>query len=289
MKQQILTLLTGLLLCSNSIGQTWIPIATDAAGDGSVSALLDGTKLEYYYDQTADSLWFRVTTQTITSSQAAAVGVNIMLNIPGGGTTFNFWGTDNMNPFHRLLTTWVTGSAPSSYTGTIGIANAAGIAASNFTNLSTNNISINVNTSSKTIKLGLKRTDFITDTEFSGDTITCIAAAAVGSNTSWNDDIYSATGTMTLTRPTTEVTERRSLASSQPLVFPKPASNIITIKLHKPLNADVAILDMQGKVWTHQTLRNGFDILDISSLPPGLYTVRTTTNSTTDVQQFVKK
>lgn len=289
MKQQILTLLTGLLLCSNAIGQTWTTIATDAAGDGSVSALLDGTKLEYYYDQTADSLWFRVTTQTITASQAAAVGVNIMLNIPGGGTTFNFWGTDNMNPFHRLLTTWVTGSAPSSYTGTIGIANAAGISASNYTNLSANNISINVNTSSKTITLGLKRTDFITDAEFSADTITCVAAAAVGSNMSWNDDIYNASGTITLTRPTTKVAEPHTAILSQPVVFPNPAGDIITIKYNMPQNADVTILDMQGKVWTHKTLRNGFEQLDISLLPPGLYTVRTMANSVTDVQQFVKK
>ena len=73
------------------------------------------------------SLWFQFTTAEINISQAADFGINIMINNPDVATKFNFWGDDNKNQFTSLVTAWVTGTAPSSYTGTIGIANASGV------------------------------------------------------------------------------------------------------------------------------------------------------------------
>lgn len=182
--------------CNQLTHSGYTNIVTDDCGDGADEALLDGTRLEFRYDAASDSIFFLATVNALTVSQA--IGVNVMLNIPNGGSTFNFWGNDNTAAYHKLITAWVTGSAPSSYSGTIGVADAAGVNAQDYTNLSANNISIVVNTTDKTIELGMKRTDVITNTEFSGSSITVGVAGAVGSNQSWNDDLHSASGAMTI-------------------------------------------------------------------------------------------
>ena len=150
--------------CNDGVHTDYTSVATDACSDGNNSALLDGTRLEYKYDSNSDSLWFLVSVNALTSSQH--IGINVMVNIPGGGSTFNFWGNNNMDPYHKLLTFWVTGTAPSNYTGTIGITNAAGVNAQTWTSLSTNNIVAFADVANKTIRLGIKRTDLITDVEF---------------------------------------------------------------------------------------------------------------------------
>lgn len=184
--------------CNDGVHSAYTSVTSDACGDGNNTALLDGTRLEYKYDSNSDSLWFLVSVNALTSSQD--IGVNVMINIPGGGSTFNFWGNSNTDPYHKLLTFWVTGTAPSNYSGTIGITNAAGVNAQTWTNLFSNNIAPYVDVVNKTIRLGIKRTDLITDVEFPGNSITIKAAAAVGSNTSWNDDIYSSSASITLTK-----------------------------------------------------------------------------------------
>ena len=68
--------------------QTWNTITTDITGDGSNGSLLDGTQLDYFYDASEDSLWFRITNSSINNSQASDLGFNIMVNYNGGGTTF---------------------------------------------------------------------------------------------------------------------------------------------------------------------------------------------------------
>ncbi len=196
----LLTIFFGLFTQFKGQAQTFTTIATDAANDGSNPSLLDGTLLEYSYDQLTDTLTFRVTVTNL-STNLSAIGVNFMVNIPGGGPTFNFWGTPNNAAYHRLGTTWVTGTAPNfNYSGTIGIADNVGVAGNNFTNLSANNITFSI-VSTNQIVLKLKRTDLIPDILFgASNTITCVTAAAVGSNQFWNDDIYSPTGAMTITK-----------------------------------------------------------------------------------------
>lgn len=182
-------------LCTGALGQSWTNITTDASNDGATAGLLDGTALDYYYDNTADSLWFRITTSNMNSSNSMALGFNVMVNYSGGGSTFNFWGTNNNNAFHRLVTGWVTGTPPSNYSGTMGIANSSGVSSSNYTNVANNNLDIVVTVSANTIVVGMPRTDLIPNSAMGTPIVT---AAAVGSNQSWNDDIYSASGTMTV-------------------------------------------------------------------------------------------
>lgn len=175
--------------------QTWTNIATDVTGDGNNSALLDGTALDYYYDATADSLWFRITTSNMSTAGTSPLGFNIMVNYTGGGSTYAWWGLDNGSSYHRLVTGWVTGTAPSSYTGTIGISNSAGVNGSNYTSLNSNNLDITVSSSTQTIIVGMVRDHLIPNSALGTAVST---AAAVGSNTAWNDDIFTAGGTMTI-------------------------------------------------------------------------------------------
>ena len=183
-------------LCSTSfsIGQ-WITIANDVTGDGANPTLLDGTQLEYRFDAVTDSLWFKISCAGISAAQATDIGFNIMVNYPGGGGTFNFWGANNTNAFHRLVTGWVTGTPPSTYAGTIGISDPTGVAATNYTNLFANNLNITVDLPSNSITVGMDRAHLIPNSALGQPILT---AAAVGASTAWNDDIYSANGMMTL-------------------------------------------------------------------------------------------
>lgn len=186
-------------VCYDDAHIGYTSLATDVCKDGAISGLLDGTRLEYNYDALKDSIYFLISVNSLSDTQA--IGVNVMINILSGDTArFNFWGNDNTDAYNRLLTVWVTGTAPSAYTGTIGVCDNAGVMANNFTSLSQNNISINVSSSAKTILLGIGRMDLIPDNVFIGNSISVKIAAAVGSNQYWNDDIYNAASLMTITK-----------------------------------------------------------------------------------------
>lgn len=182
--------------CNDSPNTGFMALITDPCDDHFDKSLLDGTRLEYKYQ--SDSLYFLISVNDISANQA--FGANVMINIPNGGDVFNFFGDVNTDAYHKIITVFVTGSAPSNYTGDIGIGDADGLNTGNFTNVSTNNISIEVDADNNTILLGVDRKDFITDAEFPGNSITVKVAAAVGSNEVWNDDIYNASASMTLNK-----------------------------------------------------------------------------------------
>lgn len=253
-----------ILLTVPSWGQ-FTSLITDPSGDGSNGSLLDGTELSYRYDSTSDSIWFKVDVANLNATTAQAIGVNIMVNISGAGSTFNFWGASpNSDPFHFLLTTWVTGTAPNTYSGTIGIADAAGVNSTNFTNLSSGNISVNADMSGGAITLGLKREDLFPDSFFSGNTITAKIAAAVGSNQFWNDDIYSSAASISLTRTFVGLEENAIVANP----YPNPATDEFNFENPELLNANLYSA-------TGQLIKNiepaAKQRVDISALQAGTY------------------
>jgi hypothetical protein len=252
------------LLLHTTLSAQFTTITSDPSGDGSNSAYLDGTLLEYSYDAPSDSVFFRITNSVITPLQSLNLGFNIMVNYPGGGSTFNFWGSDNANPYHKLVTGWVTGMAPSNYSGTIGISDAAGVSNSNYTSLFSNNLDIVVNGVSKTITIGMKRSDLIPD-EAMGQPI--VTAAAVGTSTGWNDDLYSATGTMTLVN---NIGIAEQGIDSELIVFPNPVSNgVFGIDTDLDLT-QVSIYDISGKLIS--TITNGFSHIELDSeIVAGIY------------------
>lgn len=202
MKKYYLVLL--LITCGcYAQAQSWSTVVTDSPTDGFVPGYADGSELEYYQDTIADSLWFLVSIDNMSSSIAADLGVNIMFNYPGGGSTFNFWGQDNVAAFHRLLSVWVTGSPPSAYAGTIGIADASGVGSSSYTNLHSNNLDIQVSMATKQVTIGMKRKHVFPDDAFTGNSLTAKVGAAVGSHVAWNDDLYSTSAEIDVIKPST--------------------------------------------------------------------------------------
>lgn len=258
-----------LLIFSVNFSQAqWTTITSDPTGDGSDPNRLDGTKLEFKYTPADDSLHFRITVASISASQAANFGANVMINL-NSGSKFNFWGNSNMNSWSKLVSAWVTGPP---YVGTIGIGNAQGVNSQNYTNLSTNNISIVLDQANSTIILGMKRTDLITNAEMGGSSsITVRAAAAVGASNGWNDDIYNLTATMTINNVVNNVSDVKTGVAR---VYPNPATNSISIELpqgEQPTNS-VIITDVLGKQESVSTsLSNNVLTVNTEALANGVY------------------
>lgn len=221
-------------------------VLTDASGDGSNGALLDGTEVAYNCDASADSLWFRITMTTINSAQAADVGINLLFNIPNGGSTFNFWGQNNTNPYHTLLTVWVQGSAPSNYTGTIGLADAAGVSAQNWTNLSSGNISIVVDPVTSQVTLGMARDALIADADLPNSGIDLGFAAAVGSHQAWNDDLWAANASINITPAATGLFAGANTSNASLSVYPNPFSSSPVLRSAGDTPELVTVYNMQG-------------------------------------------
>jgi hypothetical protein len=211
--------------------QTWTVVATDVAGDEASPLYLDATKFEYAFLNMPDSLYFRITLANINTSQSMNFGAFVMINLPGQGF-FNFWGNENADKWTKLVTVKVSGTAPSAYTGTIGISNSIGVNQQNFTNLSSNNIKIVMDTVAKTIVLGMDRKDLIPNSDLGGNTtITLKTAAAVGTSSSWNDDVYDTAGQLTLTNVRTGLYIQTPNQQNALRVYPNPASSKVFIEL----------------------------------------------------------
>lgn len=278
------------LFSESANAQTWVNVSTDFIGDGADSTLLDGTALDYYYDQASDSLWFRVTVDSVSSANEAAFGVNLMVYIMNGGPTFNFWGVHNTQPYHRLLTAWVTGGPPSNYSGTIGISDSAGVVGSNYTNLSANNISINMDASTRTIVLGLLRNDFVPDTFFgTNSTLVVGLQAAVGSNLVWNDDIYFGAAVMTITKSTTGIKP----VANHPVdmnVYHNSANAELVVDFSSPYRKEVNlfITDALGKVVKEMHhINSPLTTVNTSTFSKGIYIVNAVTENNSVITRKV--
>lgn len=264
--------------------QTWTELLTDAANDGANPSLLDGTKLEFRQNKTTDSLWFRITTPNLDNTKATQVGVNVMVNIPEAAPTFKFWGAQNKAPYHKLLTAWVIGSAPSNYTGTIGIGNAGGIAGSKYNNVHKDNLTIRVNVAEKNIVIGVKREHLITNAEFKGKKNLSVGiAAAVGAHNGWNDDLYQAGTTMDVEMSGSVGVPQNEFAKVS--LFPNPAGQYLSVKGLSKANTPYEIVSATGQVVQKGMLENNGEV-SVVALEPGLYLMRMEGLST---RRFIKR
>ncbi len=195
---RILLLLAFIAITSAiAAAQVYTVVAFDGKGDGRDPALADAAQLAYRYDKKQDFLWFRIALYGLPNAQR--FDVNIVIDSGGDeAAKMNWWGSNKTFRFDRLLTANVT-RGDQGYEGTIGVADAAGVTAKQFTSLRQNNLQIRVEGDS--ILIGVKRTDFT-------DKMTMKLIAAVGSNQQWNDDIPNAGfATVDLTKTTPGVRE----------------------------------------------------------------------------------
>lgn len=253
--------------------QIWQTITTDAAGDGASNTTLDATLFEHAYDSIVDSVYFRLTVNEMPENQQQNFGVHVMIRM-AGKPEFTFWGNENNLKWTKLITVRVSGTPPSNYAGTIGISDIIGINNSDFQNLSSNKINIAVDTTAKTITLSMKRVELVTDVEmWAGSSMNMRVAAAVGSSSSWNDDIFDTTKTITLRKVLVSVAEQTKNAVT---VYPNPAATDLIIELSEGSEeiAAISLINPIGQQVTIPVIREGnIARLNVAGLPEGVYTI----------------
>lgn len=253
--------------------QTWQTITTDAAGDGASNTTLDATLFEHAYDSIVDSVYFRLTVNEMPENQQQNFGVHVMIRM-AGKPEFTFWGNENNLRWTKLITVRVSGTPPSNYAGTIGISDIIGINNSDYQNLSSNKINITVDTIAKTITLSMKRVELVTDVEmWAGSSMNMKVAAAVGSSSSWNDDIFDTTKTITLRKVLVSVAEQTKNIVN---VYPNPAATDLIIELPEGGEeiAAISLINPIGQQVTIPVIREGnIARLNVAGLPEGVYTV----------------
>lgn len=266
-KRLLLAVFT-LFSISHGYSSEWLTISADAENDVSNTAWADCSKMEYAYDEFADELSFRFTVANMSASIAANFGINVMVNIEGSSSgKFNFWGKDNGDKFQYILTAWVTGTPPSDYSGTIGVANASGAKNSNMTNLHSNNLDIQVDEMGGTITVTVAREEFIPDTELGSGKTDVTFAGATGNSMGWNDDVYDASKTVSL--PISTPTSVSTITKAGVSLYPNPAVNRITVSGIQELNSVFTIYNNLGQVVLEGILENG--MVDVSALDVGIF------------------
>lgn len=161
--------------------QIYSVVMFDAKGDGRDPALPDAAQLAYRYEKEQDMLWFRIALYGQPNQDA--FGVNIAIDIGGDDSAkTNWWGANQTFKFDRLITANVTRAA-NGFAGTVGVADASGVNAKQFTNLHQNNLQIRVE--GDAIVIGVKRGDIT-------DKMSMKLIAAVGSNEQTNDELPNA-------------------------------------------------------------------------------------------------
>src|SRR5262245_4211737 len=230
--------------------EIWTQIGRDAMGDCPDSSLADVGQLYYRYERAKDELWFRLALYGMPNEQA--LGINIIFDTgKDDAAKTSWWGSNKDFQFDRLLTAWVTRTT-AGYQGTIGISDAAGVKAKNFTNLPKNDVQIR--TADDSIVIGVKRTDVTNEMKLN-------LIAAVGSNERWNDDIPN-TGSATIdlnsprpTRGLREVDTSRNNLCSPPSYRTLPVKR--PPKIARRGSGDEALILIPG-VYSGNAVFDGF-------------------------------
>ncbi|MEZ5017890.1 MAG: T9SS type A sorting domain-containing protein [Flavipsychrobacter sp.] len=272
-----LLLLSCITLFSFGAAQAqWTTLSTDASGDGANSSYLDGTKLEYRYDDMTDSVWFRV---TVSQYKAYAFGINIILDVTGAGSKGTWWGNQNSSfQYNRLITAWMSNPPM----GTVGITDAAGAASSNYTKIAgANKITIVGNTTDKTYTLGMKRTDI-----YNGASLNAKVIAAVGAHNGWNDDLpNTGSGSINLT-PNTTAVHHLSKEKHQFSIHPNPSNGVFSLVQNSNNESQITVYNITGIKVFETTTKQKETNIDLSSLSSGTYVIKLTNNGTTSAQQI---
>lgn len=276
--RKLLFSLLAATFCISAASAQWTSLGTDPVGDQSASPGLDGTKLEYRYDGVSDSVWFRVTVNQFMTDN---YGINIILDVTGGGTQGNWWGYQNATfKYNRLITAWISSGSGS----IVGISDAAGAASSNFTNIApASKVEITTNASTKTYTIGMKRTDI-----YNGNTLNARVIAATGSNSGWGDDVpNSGFGTINLTpTPSTvgSIAERQTFR-----IYPNPSNGIVTIDNNSDETVQIKVYDVTGTV-VHSATKSGKQIkIELNHLQAGNYFIKLSTNSGIHTEKLLIK
>lgn len=268
-----ITLLVFVLLTFSlpSIAQ-WNSLDTDPSGDGNDPELLDGLEYEYMHDLESDSLFFRIKVTDISDPQSMNIGVNLMVWFPypnANESLFSFWSPGNTVEWHRLLTVWITGTAPDNYSGVTGISSGSDVNNNNY-NAIADDLTVRVSTTDNTIIIGMNRSDFIPDDQI-GENVEI--AGAVGSSMAWNDDLISIGVIPTIVLDAV-LSSVDAIVQDNISVYPNPSNSQINI--HSELDngvSSIEIYDFNGRLIRNINSEVQSNI-DISALPTGTYILK---------------
>jgi pimeloyl-ACP methyl ester carboxylesterase len=155
----------------------WAVKMIDPLGDAKGGSPIDAAQLSFRYDRAAEVVWFRVALYGTRVSEA--FGLQLAIDTGSDGSKASWWGANKEFRFDRLVTARVTRNG-NAFRGTIGVANADGAAAGNFTNVSRDSLQLRVE--GDAIVVGVRRADLAGATKMN-------VIAAVGSDTEWTDEI----------------------------------------------------------------------------------------------------
>lgn len=280
MKKLLLLTTIFLAITIASFAQTWTSLATDGTGDGAQGGpnYLDGTKLEYRYDGASDSIWFRVTVANVFT---ANYGINIIMNVNGGGSTAAWFGTNSSFMYNRIITVWITSGS----SGTVGVTDAAGFAAQNYTKLGNNNIDVMIDAPNSAYILGMKRTDIYNDTSLDAQVI-----AGVGSNMFWDDDVPNSGSGTIMVQPTVNVSTVAAVEAGFH-IYPNPAKSVLYINSKSAVRdaMSIRIYNTSGAVVYSASMQNEYEQVDVSALNSGVYFLQIVSDTHNAVQQIILK
>ncbi len=159
----------------------WIPLSDDPTGDGHHADLADGVAFAWACDEATQTAWFSFTLHG--DPDPAAFGVNVIVDSDGDQATgANWWGSNRQFTWDRLVTVWLTRGDDGRYTGNLGVGDLAGVRQSDFASLHRGDVKFAIQPDDKSIIIGVPWSH-LTD----GELVNVVGA--VGSNTTWNDDL----------------------------------------------------------------------------------------------------
>lgn len=165
-------------------GLNWMLVAQDSVGDGNAEDLPDGRELWYASEPSGERVWFKF----ILTAEAPreAFGVNLVVDADDDQRSGRqWWGGNGAFTWDRLVTVWLSRPEEAEegpYRGTMGVADPSGVSVADFANLASGEIAFTFPRDEHAVAIGVPRS-------FLGDAREVTLVGAVGSDTSWNDDL----------------------------------------------------------------------------------------------------
>lgn len=159
----------------------WLVLATDPAGDVNESATADGKELSYQSGERGRTVWLKF--QTHNDFPTDGFGINLVIDDDADQETGQpWWGGDSDFTFDRLVTVWVTRHESGAYDGLVGVTDADAAMEQNMVGILAGGLQFLILEDENAVVVGVPRSALPDADEFS-------VVGAVGSTTSWNDDI----------------------------------------------------------------------------------------------------
>lgn len=80
-----------------------------------------------------------------------------------------------------------------------------------------------------------------------------------------------------------------TISTSQLILYPNPAKDYIMLKGELSYPLSLLVYDLKGNLFLYDEIESNYKVIDISILPPGLYTVKLMSNQIVSIGSFIKR